>query len=148
MSSETREQTSPGNSGQAPKPSRKKLALKTATLPELELRYQIAEEGYRLIQEAADKARAEANKQEQKARRVYDTLRERLEDAREAERRLKAVLPTELVARWEAAEDKVRDARQLRDDAKSAGRNVEYVEAALEQLEVDLRDARTDALTW
>ena len=51
----------------------------SATLPELEVRYQIAEEGYRLIQEAACKARAEANTQETKARLVYETLKRRLE---------------------------------------------------------------------
>lgn len=124
----------------------RRLALISATLPELEVRYAIAEEGYRLIQEAACKARAEANKQETKARLVYETLKRRLDSAREAEAELKRLLPNALLEPWEAAHDQVLAARLLRDEGKRHGRNTEHVEAAIETLEHGLRQARQAAL--
>ncbi len=127
---------------------RRRLALASATIPELEVRCEIADEGFRLIHEAAERSRAEAALRESKAQEVVQDLLGRLEGARAAQRRLKQLLPRELVAGWEEAEERYREARHRFEAARRAGRNTEYVEAALHDAVAAFERAKAAALSW
>ncbi len=127
---------------------RKRLALVSATIPELEVRCAIADEGFRLIQEAAERARAEADARESKAQRMFKELMLRLEGARTARRRLKQLLPRHLVADWEEAEERARHARERFEGARRAGRNTEHLEADLHTATAALERAQSAALSW
>ncbi|MGE0712537.1 MAG: hypothetical protein AB7N76_33110 [Planctomycetota bacterium] len=125
---------------------RKELDAAAAELLELRERRALADEGFRLVEEAALRARAEATARLRRARRTLGAIDRRVAEAAAAERALKALLDPGAVAAWEDAEGAVQAARAALRAARCAGRNVERHEAWLEQAEAAYRAARRAAL--
>ena len=124
---------------------RHRLLEEVGELPDLELRCELAEEGYRLLLESGAQARAEANAREAPAREAWRGLRAKLRRAREAEQRLRAELPSELALELEQRRLQLAAARTQLSEARRAGVNLEYPEAAVEQALLAWRRVR-DAL--
>ncbi|RMG18624.1 MAG: hypothetical protein D6731_01595 [Planctomycetota bacterium] len=121
---------------------RRRLLKESNELLELELRCAIAAEGYRMIREAAARARAEAAAREERARAAFRQLQGRLRGARRAEQRLCELLPPHLVERLEERRRRLEECRRRLAEARRAGRSVEHLEADLEQAEQAWRAAR------
>jgi len=127
---------------------RRRLAAAAAGIPDLEVRCAIADEGRRLLHEAAERARAEAAQRVERAEHALGSLQSRLERARDAQRELKRRLPQHLVEEWEQAEARYVRARDEHDAARRAGRNLEYFEAALQDALAAWQRAHAAALAW
>lgn len=127
---------------------RRRLAAAAAGIPDLELRCAIADEGYRLVHQAAEQARAEAALRERKAEDALGSLQARLDRAREAQRELKRRLPLHLVEQWDRAETLVTRTRAEHDAARRAGRNVEHHEAAVQAALAAWQIAYAAARAW
>ena len=121
---------------------RAQLAARAEQVVELLDRVAIAREGYLLIRQSTRLARQEAEEREARARASYDALAQQMARAREADETLKALLPAEQRAAWEAAELKVGQARDALRSARLGGRNAEHLEADLETAQAQLEAAR------
>jgi len=113
-----------------------------AELLDLSERCEIAGEGYRLIRQAARQARAEANERERRAREVYQSLRDRLAEAKAAREALEEVLPGPALEEWREAEELLQRCRDAIRAARREGRNTERLEAAVQQAEIRYDAAR------
>ncbi|HBP18500.1 MAG TPA: hypothetical protein DEA08_12045 [Planctomycetes bacterium] len=121
---------------------RASLIHEAAELLDLAERCEIAREGYRLVRQAARQARAEANERERRAREVYQTLQDRLAEAKAAREALEEELPGSALADWREAEDLLQRCRDAIRAARGEGRNVERLEAAVQQAELRYEAAR------
>ena len=113
-----------------------------AELLDLAERCEIAREGFRLVREAARQARAEADERERRAREVYQVLQRRLAEAKAAREALEESLPGSALADWREAEELLQRCRAATREARGEGRNVERLEAAVQQAELRYEAAR------
>lgn len=121
---------------------RTSLIHEAAELLDLAERCEIAGEGYRLVRQAARQARAEANERERRAREVYQALQGSLAEAKAARQALEEELPGSAFADWREAEELLQRCRAAIRAARSEGRNVERLEAAIQQAELRYEAAR------
>jgi len=115
------------------------LVTSARSLLDLELRWELAEEALRVVEEAGAQARAEATARERRARGACQILAERLKQARDASAQLRA--EAQAGGRWDEALEVLRAAQAAYRDARRAGRNTEYLEASL-----DLAETRLDVI--
>lgn len=125
---------------------RAQLAARAEQVVDLLDRVAIAREGYLLVRQSTLRARQEAEEREARARASYDALAQQMAQAREADETLKALLPAEQRAAWEAAEIAVGRARDALRSARLGGRNAEHLEADLEAAQAQLEAARRRVL--
>ncbi len=125
---------------------RRRLLHASGSVLDLEVSCEVAEEGYRMMRESARKSRAEAEAREAKAHAIWLTLQDRLEGAREAEQKLKDLVPPELAEQLEARRDLLTGVRAHLDVARQRGLCIEHLEAAQEQAELAWREVR--AAIW